>query len=72
MVSSLKEESSDESTIISSQTSTLKRNQGPDHMEEHGGDETLKRGTAPEGVLEDDEDDEDLDDDCLVSDKQCM
>ncbi|KAK6172410.1 hypothetical protein SNE40_016065 [Patella caerulea] len=32
----LKEESSDESTIISSQTSTLTRNQGPEAMEGHG------------------------------------
>ncbi|KAK7474264.1 hypothetical protein BaRGS_00034507 [Batillaria attramentaria] len=34
-VLSLKEESSDESTIISSQTSTLTRNQGPEDMESH-------------------------------------
>ncbi|XP_060062647.1 protein WWC2-like isoform X2 [Ylistrum balloti] len=36
-VASLKEESSDESTIISSQTSTLTRNQGPEDMEYHTG-----------------------------------
>lgn len=33
LVMSLKEESSDESTVISSQTSTLTRNHGPDDME---------------------------------------
>lgn len=35
LVISLKEESSDESTIISSQTSTLTRNQGPESMNVH-------------------------------------
>ncbi|XP_041357146.1 protein WWC2-like [Gigantopelta aegis] len=35
VVSTVKEESSDESTIISSQTSTLTRNQGPEDMERH-------------------------------------
>lgn len=65
MVSSLIEESSDESTIISSQTSTLTRNQGPDNMEEHG-DGTLKLGTTTEGVLEGEEEDEDLEDEDLV------
>ena len=45
VVTSLKEESSDESTVISSQTSTLTRNQGPDEMDEHG-DDTLKLGTS--------------------------
>lgn len=44
MVCSLKEESSDESTIISSQTSTLTRNQGPDDMNDHA-DDTLKLGS---------------------------
>jgi hypothetical protein len=34
-VASVKEESSDESTIISSQTSTLTRNQGMTHTEKH-------------------------------------
>ena len=57
LVSSLKEESSDESTIISSQTSTLTRNQGPEDMEVHaeehseghaegGADDTLKRNMS--------------------------
>ncbi|XP_070197385.1 protein WWC2-like isoform X2 [Littorina saxatilis] len=40
-VLSLKEESSDESTIISSQTSTLTRNQGPGDMESHDFDSAL-------------------------------
>ncbi|CAH1778285.1 unnamed protein product [Owenia fusiformis] len=35
-VLSMREESSDESTIISSQTSTLTRNQGPEDMIKHG------------------------------------
>ena len=34
-VGTLKEESSDESTIISSQTSTLTRNIGPESMHHH-------------------------------------
>ncbi|XP_074650621.1 protein KIBRA-like [Tubulanus polymorphus] len=42
-ISSLKEESSDESTIISSQPSTLTRNQDPDEMERH------KCGSPPDG-----------------------
>ena len=59
VVSSLKEESSDESTIISSQTSTLTRNQGPDDMSEHA-DDTLKLGTDFNlGDLDDEEMEED-------------
>mgnify|MGYP000116713787 CR=1 FL=1 len=69
MVSSLIEESSDESTIISSQTSTLTRNQGPDNMDDHN-DGTLKLGTRTEGVLEDGEEEDDLEDeDDLVREK---
>lgn len=64
VVSCLKEESSDESTIISSQTSTLTRNQGPDTMEEHG-DGTLKIGATTEGVLEDEEEEDDFEDEVL-------
>lgn len=59
VVSSLKEESSDESTIISSQTSTLTRNQGADDMNDHA-DDTLKLGS--EFGLDEPED-EDIEDD---------
>lgn len=52
-VSTLKEESSDESTVISSQTSTLTRNQGPDDMESHC-DETLKMEESGEEMEEED------------------
>lgn len=73
MVSSLIEESSDESTIISSQTSTLTRNQGPDNMEEHG-DGTLKLGTNTDNVLKDEEEEEediDDEDDLVRSETTC-
>ncbi|XP_052793910.1 protein WWC2-like isoform X2 [Mya arenaria] len=67
MVSSLKEESSDESTVISSQTSTLTRNQGPDEMEEHGGGDAVTQiaslGVGMDGGLGDEEDDDIEDDD---------
>ncbi len=54
--SSVKEESSDESTIISSQTSTLTRNQGPDDMDaDIDNDQSF--------ASDDDEDKEDRDDD---------
>ncbi|XP_067663170.1 protein WWC2-like isoform X2 [Haliotis asinina] len=60
-VSSVKEESSDESTIISSQTSTLTRNQGPEDMASHQDRETSPRLAGfGENDDEDDEDDEDL------------
>ncbi|XP_053398838.1 protein KIBRA-like isoform X2 [Mercenaria mercenaria] len=61
VVSSLKEESSDESTIISSQTSTLTRNQGPDEMSDHA-DDTLKLGNEF-GMGDPDEDEIEDDDD---------
>ncbi|WAQ99375.1 KIBRA-like protein [Mya arenaria] len=64
---SLKEESSDESTVISSQTSTLTRNQGPDEMEEHGGGDAVTQiaslGVGMDGGLGDEEDDDIEDDD---------
>jgi len=68
MVSTLKEESSDESTVISSQTSTLTRDQGPEDLDDHGeGADTLGRGMGAamgmglHGVLDDeDEEEEDL------------
>ncbi|KAL4231016.1 regulation of hippo signaling [Mactra antiquata] len=49
-----KEESSDESTVISSQTSTLTRNQGTEEMEEHA-DDTLKLTTTDNNDLVDDD-----------------
>ena len=57
MISTLKEESSDESTIISSQTSTLTRDQGPEEMEGHA-DDTLKLGAKLEFEDEEEEDEE--------------
>ncbi|XP_048243489.1 protein kibra-like isoform X2 [Haliotis rufescens] len=60
-VSSVKEENSDESTIISSQTSTLTRNQGPEDMASHQDRETSPRLAGfGENDDEEDEDDEDL------------
>lgn len=50
-----KEESSDESTIISSQTSTLTRNQGPEDMQSHEGDPREKEEEEEE---EEDEEEE--------------
>ena len=52
------EESSDESTIISSQTSTLTRNFGPEAMAAHAGG-FHGYGGGLEG-LEDDDDDDDV------------
>ena len=54
VVNSLKEESSDESTIISSQTSTLTRNQGPEDMDSDDGDVEDRMGEN-----DDEEDEED-------------
>nr|XP_029709675.1 protein kibra-like [Aedes albopictus] len=54
----IKEESSDESTIISSQTSTLTRNQGQEELQA-----VLEMGYFDDLGGEDDEDDEDDDDD---------
>ncbi|CAL1530897.1 unnamed protein product [Lymnaea stagnalis] len=54
VVLSVKEESSDESTIISSQTSTLTRNHGPEEMKSHSFD-----GAQVQDDPEDDEDDDD-------------
>jgi len=66
MVSTLKEESSDESTVISSQTSTLTRDQGPEDLDDHGeGSDTLGRGMGAamgmglHGVLDDEDEEED-------------
>ncbi|XP_076467518.1 protein WWC2-like isoform X2 [Babylonia areolata] len=55
-VLSLKEESSDESTIISSQTSTLTRNQGPEEMESHAYDSALAGHNHQEEEEEEEED----------------
>ncbi|KAH9513964.1 Protein wwc2 [Bulinus truncatus] len=49
-----KEESSDESTIISSQTSTLTRNHGPEDMKNH----QFEGPNLYDGLEDDDEDDE--------------
>ncbi|KAH3834003.1 protein KIBRA-like isoform X2 [Dreissena polymorpha] len=61
LVCTLKEESSDESTVMSSQTSTLTRNQGPiEDLEGPAGDDTLQLGLHM-GQEEDEE--EELEDD---------
>ncbi|VDI70705.1 protein KIBRA [Mytilus galloprovincialis] len=58
IVAVLKEESSDESTIISSQTSTLTRNQGADEMQRHN-DTEGSRFTIGDDEDEDEMDEED-------------
>nr|KAG5690001.1 hypothetical protein BaRGS_007303 [Batillaria attramentaria] len=58
-VLSLKEESSDESTIISSQTSTLTRNQGPEDMESHAFDPRLPSNDHDKDEEDDDVEEED-------------
>lgn len=58
-VLSLKEESSDESTIISSQTSTLTRNQGPGDMENHAFDSMIAGKDREEEEEEDEVEEED-------------
>ncbi|PVD34256.1 hypothetical protein C0Q70_05524 [Pomacea canaliculata] len=60
-VLSLKEESSDESTIISSQTSTLTRAQGPEDMKDHAFDTMLPPSTRQEEEEEEEEDVEEED-----------
>ncbi|XP_059174838.1 protein KIBRA-like isoform X2 [Physella acuta] len=59
LIVSLKEESSDESTIISSQTSTLTRNHGPEDMKNHRFDSPH----IQDGLDDDDEDDDEEEED---------
>ncbi|XP_035825058.1 protein KIBRA isoform X1 [Aplysia californica] len=59
VVVSLKEESSDESTIISSQTSTLTRNHGPEEMKNHRFDGSHFHDGVEDDDGGDDDDDED-------------
>ncbi|XP_064608638.1 protein WWC2-like isoform X2 [Liolophura sinensis] len=64
-VQSVKEESSDESTIISSQTSTLTRNQGPDDMRSHT-DSLADEDSPGEDEDEDDEYGDEVDEDTFA------
>ncbi|XP_055893244.1 protein WWC2-like [Biomphalaria glabrata] len=57
-----KEESSDESTIISSQTSTLTRNQGPEDMKNHRFDSPHMYDGLEDEEEDEEEDDEEIDD----------